>query len=168
MDGIKDYHSTVLPDIKVNGMVLTAPSKVQIDRNNFDIPLRSILRSFMDQRNECNPYHQLLRSPRGIFFFVTIRCLIHQNSLLPAPYSFISFFVYVLMIVATSSKIIFFIGKLYSIIHDWIQKFTRELNGVIARTTSHGMDPVTVPWSLTEIQGGSLNADICVTTYYPL
>lgn len=41
MDGIKDYHSTVLPDIKVNGMVLTAPPKVQIDRNNFDIPLRS-------------------------------------------------------------------------------------------------------------------------------
>ena len=29
----------------------------------------------------------------------------------------------------------------------------------MARTTSNDMDPVTVPWSLTEIQGGSLNAD---------
>ena len=52
----------------------------------------------------------------------------------------------------------FFTGKLYSIIHDGIQKFSKELNGVMTRHTTPAMDPLTLPWSLTEIQGGSLNA----------
>ena len=54
--------------------------------------------------------------------------------------------------------IFFFTGKLYSIIYDGIQKISRELNGVMTRHTNPAMDPLTFPWSLTEIQGGSLNA----------
>ena len=50
------------------------------------------------------------------------------------------------------------LGKLYSIMHDGVQKHSRELNGVMVRHTSTLMDPLTTPWSLTEIQGGSLNA----------
>ena len=53
---------------------------------------------------------------------------------------------------------LFFTGKLYSIIHDGIQKFSRELNGVMTWHTTSAMDLLTLPWSLTEIQGGSLNA----------
>ena len=53
---------------------------------------------------------------------------------------------------------LFFTGKLYSIIHDGIQKFSRELNGVMTQHTTPAMDPLTLLWSLTEIQGGSLNA----------
>ena len=52
-------------------------------------------------------------------------------------------------------------GKYYSIMHDGIQKFSRELNGVHLRTVKFdddGVDVVIVPWKLTEIPGGSLNA----------
>ena len=52
----------------------------------------------------------------------------------------------------------FFTRKLYSIIHDGIQKFSRELNGFMTRHTTPAMDPLTLPWSLTEIPGGSLIA----------
>ena len=52
----------------------------------------------------------------------------------------------------------FFTRKLYSIIHDGIQKFSRELSGFMTRHTTPAMDPLTLPWSLTEIPGGSLIA----------
>ena len=51
-----------------------------------------------------------------------------------------------------------FNGKYYSISHDGIQKFSKELNGVYVRTLSGKSLPVHMPWSLTEIPGGSLNA----------
>ena len=53
---------------------------------------------------------------------------------------------------------LFLTGKLYSIIHDGIQNFSSEHNGVMTQHTTPAMDPLTLPWSLTEIQGGSLNA----------
>ena len=49
---------------------------------------------------------------------------------------------------------LFFTGKLYSIIHDGIQKFSKELNDVMTRHTTPAMDPLTLSWSLTKIQGG--------------
>ena len=52
-------------------------------------------------------------------------------------------------------------GKFFSIMHDGIQKFSIELNGVFIRTVLSNIDTVTVtniPWSLTKIPGGSLNA----------
>ena len=49
-------------------------------------------------------------------------------------------------------------GKLYSIMHDGIQKFRKELNGVFIRTLSKTLSIVNVPWVLKEIEGGSLNA----------
>ena len=50
-------------------------------------------------------------------------------------------------------------GHYYSIMHDGIQKFSHELNGVFLRTISlsdDGIKIVNVPFSLTEIPGGSL------------
>ena len=49
-------------------------------------------------------------------------------------------------------------GKIYSISNDGIQKFRRELNGSFVRTVGEEIKAVNVPWALTEIEGGSLNA----------
>ena len=49
-------------------------------------------------------------------------------------------------------------GKIYSVSNDGIQKFSRELNGSFVRTVGNEIKAVNVPWALTEIQGGSLNA----------
>ena len=50
-------------------------------------------------------------------------------------------------------------GRVYSVMHDDIQKFKYELNGVMARTLSKDMDVTIVPLMLQEIPGGSLNAE---------
>ena len=45
--------------------------------------------------------------------------------------------------------------------HDGVQKFSHELNGVFLRTVcidDDGLQIVNIPWGLTEIQGGSLNS----------
>ena len=51
-------------------------------------------------------------------------------------------------------------GKFYSFMHDGIQKFAKELNGAYVRTLSSSTTSTIslVPWSLTEIPMGSLNA----------
>ena len=49
-------------------------------------------------------------------------------------------------------------GKFYSIMHDGVQKFAKELNGVFIRTLSETSNIVNVPWALKEIEGGLLNA----------
>ena len=54
-------------------------------------------------------------------------------------------------------------NDLYSFMHDGIQKFGRELNGVFTRTLSLDMEVLNVPWSLSEIEGGSLNSEKLVT-----
>ena len=57
-------------------------------------------------------------------------------------------------------------GKYYSIMHDGIQKFSRELNGVFIRTVQlddDGVKIINIPWKLSEIPGGSLNATKLVT-----
>ena len=51
--------------MKVNGWHLTSHPKDQVDRNNIELPLGSILASFKEARDENNPYHQLLRTPQG-------------------------------------------------------------------------------------------------------
>ena len=114
MEGIRDYHRVVLPDIKIDNRKLSAPPKVQIDRNNIHKPLRAILESFKEGPDILNPYNILFKQPSG---------------------------------------------KIFSLMHDGIQKFSRELNGVMVRTLSEEMDVITVPWKLTEIEGGSLNSD---------
>ena len=43
--------------------------------------------------------------------------------------------------------------------HDGIQKFSKELNGTHVRTISPTNEIVLMPWRLTEIVGGSLNAE---------
>ena len=46
MDGIKDDHKTVLPDVKINNQILTAPLRVQVNKDNTGFPLNCILKSF--------------------------------------------------------------------------------------------------------------------------
>ena len=50
-------------------------------------------------------------------------------------------------------------GEFFSIMHDGIQKFAKELNGTHVRTVSPTNEIVLMPWRLTEIAGGSLNAE---------
>ena len=47
-------------------------------------------------------------------------------------------------------------GEFYSLMHDGIQKFGMELNGVIVRTINNDIDVVNVPWSLKMIEDGSM------------
>ena len=56
-------------------------------------------------------------------------------------------------------------GKYYSIIHDSIQMFSKELNAVFLRTVlmDNGVKIVNIPWGLTEIDGGSLDSEKLVT-----
>ena len=51
-------------------------------------------------------------------------------------------------------------GKFYSLMHDGIKQFAKELNGVYVITLSSSTTSTIslVPWSLTEIPRGSLNA----------
>ena len=65
MDGIKDYHKTVLPDVKINNHILTAPLRVQVNKDNIGFPLECILKSFQRSTKDDNPYHQLLRTSTG-------------------------------------------------------------------------------------------------------
>ena len=46
MDGIKDDHKTVLPDVKINNQILTAPLRVQVNKDNTGFPLDCILKLF--------------------------------------------------------------------------------------------------------------------------
>ena len=62
IDGIKDYHKTVLPDVKINNQILTVPPRVQVNKCNIDFPLDSILKSFQRWNKDDNPYYQLLRT----------------------------------------------------------------------------------------------------------
>ena len=43
--------------------------------------------------------------------------------------------------------------------HDRIQKFAKELNGTFIRTLNQANKITLMPWGLTAIRGGSLNAD---------
>ena len=43
--------------------------------------------------------------------------------------------------------------------HDGIQKFSKELNGVMVRNLTEAFDISTVPWRLVEIPGGSLDSE---------
>ena len=65
MDGIKDYHKTVLTDVKINGEILTAPPRVQVNKDNIGFLLDCILQSFQRSTKDDNPYHQLLRTSTG-------------------------------------------------------------------------------------------------------
>ena len=49
------------------------------------------------------------------------------------------------------------LGKFYSIMHDGIQKFLKEFNGVFIRTLDSEFDIVNLPWALTNIPGGSMD-----------
>ena len=62
MDGIKDYHKTVLPDVKINNQILTAPTRVQANKDNIGFPLDYILKSCQCSTKDDNPYRQLLRT----------------------------------------------------------------------------------------------------------
>ena len=62
MDGIQDYHKTVLPDVKINNQILTAPPRVQVNKDNIGFPLDCILKSSQPLTKYDNPYHLLLRT----------------------------------------------------------------------------------------------------------
>ena len=50
-------------------------------------------------------------------------------------------------------------AKYYSVSNDGIQKFSMELNGVMIRTLNDDLKITNVPWALTEIDGGSMDAN---------
>lgn len=50
-------------------------------------------------------------------------------------------------------------SKYYSVFNDSIQKFSMELNGVMIRTLNDDLKITNVPWALTEIDGGSMDAN---------
>ena len=50
-------------------------------------------------------------------------------------------------------------AKYYSISNDGIQKFLMELNGVMIRTLNDDLKITNVPWALTEIDVGSMDAN---------
>ena len=114
MDSIQEYHNIVLPDITVDNKILCPPPKVSVNKDNINIPLDALLRSFQNSTSTSNPYN----------------CLLQQES-----------------------------GKWYSLMHDGIQKFSKELNGVMVRTLTEEFDISTVPWRLVEIPGGSLDSE---------
>ena len=49
-------------------------------------------------------------------------------------------------------------SKYYSIFNDGIQKFSMELNGVMLRTLTEKFEVTNIPWALTKIAGGSMDA----------
>lgn len=115
MDGVREYHSTVLSGVEINNCRVAPPPKVKLNKNNISQVQSAILESYKQSSVEGNPYVELNK---------------HY-------------------------------GKYYSIMHDGIQKYSRELNGSMVRTVSSSYDNsrvVNVPWGLTEIDGGSLNA----------
>ena len=50
-------------------------------------------------------------------------------------------------------------GHFYSLMHDEIQKFAKEVNGTFIRTLNEANKITLLPWGLTAIQGGLLNAN---------
>ena len=57
-------------------------------------------------------------------------------------------------------------GHFYAIMHDGMQMFGMELNGVILRYAIPDLDIVNIPWKLAEIPGGSMNAAKLITHHY--
>ena len=110
MDGVRQYHETVLKDIVIDGKVVLPPPRVTLNSHNIPVIQKSILDGYKSMDTSSNPYHVLRGNP------------------------------------------------IYSLSHDGIQKFSRELNGVYIRTVDPNLSVVNVPWSLTEIEGGSLNS----------
>ena len=158
MNGIKDYHKTVLPEVKINNQILTAPPKIQVNKDNIGFPLKQsdcILKSFQRSTKDDNPYHQFYQNFNRLVRNNIIRNEYSEHKISPA--NFTAFCVF-----SNSYCYFSFTGNLYLIIHDGIQKFSRELNNVITRHTTPAMDPLILPWKLTEIQGGPLNAsELC-------
>ena len=50
-------------------------------------------------------------------------------------------------------------AKYYSVPNDGIQKFSMELHGVMIRTLNDDLKITNIPWALTEIDGGSIDAN---------
>ena len=113
MDGVTEYHASVLSNVEINNCKVASSSKVQLNKNNISEVQSAFLKAFKESNDDENYY-------------------------------------------AISNK---HYGKYYSIMHDSIQKFSQELNGSMIRTVSSDNNVVNVPWSLTNIEGETLNVE---------
>ena len=108
MDGVREYHSTALSGVEIDGLKVAPPPKVKLTKDNINKAQSALLDSVKSSQLESNPFESLRR---------------HN-------------------------------GKYFSIMHDGIQKFAKELNGAMIRTLNSKSDIINiinVPWSLTEI-----------------
>ena len=113
MDGIREYHASVLSNVEINNCKVALAPKVQLNKNDISEVQSAVLKAFKESNDDKNPYAMLNK---------------HY-------------------------------GKYYFIMHDSIQKFSQELNGSMIRTVSLDNNVVKVPWSLANIERGSLNAE---------
>ena len=119
IEGVKDYHNTVLAEVEINNCKLARPPRVQVNRNNISTMQLALLETYQNGTETGNPYAAV----KG------------------------------------------YNGKYFSLMHDGIQKFGMELNGVFVRVASYSSDVnesvevLNVPWGLKKIEGGSLNAE---------
>ena len=116
LQGVRDYHKTVLAGVEINKCKLAPPPKVLLNVKNIRIVQNAILETYKNSYQSKNPY-RILKS---------------------------------------------YEGKHFAIIHDGIEKFSKELLGVFIRpatTASKSIEIVNVPWCLNQVYGGYLNTD---------
>ena len=60
MDGVREYHTTVLKDIEIDKRKIAPPPKVRLKKDNISIPQNALLNTFRkDTQNKGNLYHIL-------------------------------------------------------------------------------------------------------------
>ena len=125
MEGVHEYHTTVLSGVEINKFKIAPPPKVKLNKDNISIAQSALLEAYQSSHEEGNPYNDI----KGYY------------------------------------------GKYYSIMHDGIQNFNKELNRIFVRTLSTCVSSTkisNIPWSLKEIPGGSLNAQKLIAHFNQL
>ena len=67
IEGVHEYHSTVIAGIEINNQKIAPPSKVVLNKDNIHVTQSALLKSYENDTGETNPY-QDLRSYYGKFY----------------------------------------------------------------------------------------------------
>ena len=67
IEGIREYHSTVLASVEINNKKIAPHSKVALNKDNIHVAQSALLKSYQNDAGETNPY-QGLRSYYGKFY----------------------------------------------------------------------------------------------------
>ena len=56
IEGVREYHSTVLASVEINNKKIAPHSKVALNKDNIHVAQSALLKSYQNDAGETNPY----------------------------------------------------------------------------------------------------------------